>query len=89
MDENDLLDSCSTAPAASLPEGWYWRHYGDGSGGLHSPDGRTAVSYDRQHYANIGWVEYLYGNEWSLFQDGFKEFINFAERLVKTRKGEV
>ena len=89
MDEDDLIDKYSAFPAATLPEGWQWRHYGDGSGSLHAPDGRVAVGYDRRPYANVGWVEYQYYGVWSLFQDDFEKFIGFAERLAAAEKGEV
>ena len=32
--------------AATLPAGWVWTHYEDGSGSLDSPDGRHMFSYD-------------------------------------------
>lgn len=83
MDEDDILDRCSTVPAATLPVGWHWKHYGDGSGSLHDPDGKGVIGYDRQPYANAGWVEYQYYGVWSLFQDGFAEFIVFAENLAR------
>lgn len=35
-------------PASSLPEGWMWRDYDNGSGELQSPSGNTYFSYDLQ-----------------------------------------
>lgn len=83
MNEDDMLDRYSTAPAKTLPEGWEWRHYGDGSGSLRDPGGKAWVSYDRQPYANACWVEYQFCVAWSLFQDSFEKFIGFAENLVR------
>ena len=83
MNEDDMLDRYSTAPAETLPEGWEWRHYGDGSGSLRDPNGKAWISYDRQPYANVCWVEYQFCVAWSLFQDSFEKFIGFAENLVR------
>ena len=83
MNEDDMIDRYSTVPAETLPEGWEWRHYGDGSGSLRDPNGKAWISYDRQPYANVHWVEYQFCVAWSLFQDGFDKFIGFAENLVR------
>ena len=32
--------------AENLPKGWIWKMYGDGSGNLESPDGKTYFDYD-------------------------------------------
>ena len=34
-------------PAQYLPEGWTWREYDDGSGGLDSPQGEKYYSFDQ------------------------------------------
>ena len=83
MTEDDMLDRYTTAPAKTLPKGWEWRHYGDGSGSLRDPNGKAWISYDRQPYANVHWVEYQFCVAWLLFQDGFDKFIGFAENLVR------
>ena len=35
-----------TIPATHLPDGWEWRIYDDGSGGLYSPGGKIVVEVD-------------------------------------------
>ena len=87
MQENDLLEQYSDVPALFLPEGWHWRHYGDGSGVLCSPIGEHVIGYDRLPYFAAGWVEYQHYGTWSLYQDSFVKFISFAESLVTVRKG--
>ena len=81
-------ETVRTVQAETLPKGWKWQHYDDGSGSLQSPDGKSYFSYDRQtgeyknlngHYTNMpGYT----GNPSSV---NFKDFIDFAEDLAREK----
>lgn len=42
--ENEFIPK--RTQAENLPKGWIWKMYGDGSGNLESPDGKTYFDYD-------------------------------------------
>jgi len=82
-------------PAVHLPEGWEWRIYDDGNGGLYSPKNEQVVEVD------FATSEYKREKEWS-FIDGYpyetissgefmenmeKRLNRFIERENKTEKG--
>lgn len=58
-------DKCVITQAQGLPAGWEWHEWDDGSGGLHSPDGKTFMEYDAQTR------EYRYKNDHWCFFDGY------------------
>lgn len=63
-----------------LPEGWEWRHYGDGSGGLSAPDGTSYFQYDlqtREFKLDMKKKEWSYRDDLSL-----REFVLYAEDEV-------
>lgn len=63
-----------------LPEGWEWRHYGDGSGGLSAPDGTTYFQYDlqtREFKLDMKKKDWSYRDDLSL-----REFVLYAEDEV-------
>ncbi|MPT31370.1 MAG: hypothetical protein E2600_06830 [Chryseobacterium sp.] len=75
-------------PASSLPAGWNWFDYDDGSGSLKSPNGNSFYGYDLQTR------EYRlpYGkNEWTSMKVSFdisqslSEFKSFAENDLKEK----
>ena len=76
-DETLWYDNFKIVPAESLPDGWAWTQYGDGSGSLKSPDSKSYFGYDLgthefQHPAQVG-------NNWCFF-DGYPyNCISFAE----------
>ena len=45
-DNDQYCDQLTIVPVPSLPEGWEWRMYDDGSGGLYSPEGKEIIDYD-------------------------------------------
>ena len=64
------MDSFVKAPAASLPDGWEWHCWGDGSGSLQAPDGRSFFRYDCIPYANSGEIEYYADMESGAIEHG-------------------
>lgn len=71
-------------PAETLPEGWSWRMFNDGSGGLMSPGGNDYFSYDRQPYSTSGGIEYKKRNDsqWDVFWGSFDDFKSHAENVI-------
>jgi len=70
----------SIIPAAHLPEGWEWRLYDDGSGGLYSPDNKEVVDVD------FATSEYKHEKGWS-FIDGYPyETISSSEFMKNMEK---
>ena len=72
-------------PAQTLPDGWVWREFDDGSGNLFSPEGIQYFSYD------LATKEYRspVDGHWT-FMDGypyatvsFEEFKKFAEEYIR------
>ena len=85
-DESDYEENRKAA--SSLPAGWNWYDYDDGSGSLRSPNGNSYYSYDLQTQ------EYRlpYGkNEWAGMKDvdetskSLNEFKVFAENDLKEK----
>ena len=85
-EENDD-DYLSIYPVADMPEGWEWHCYGDGSGSLQTPDGKTYVQYD------LSTSEYkdMKGN-WHFF-DGYpyypESLYEFQKRMVDKIRSEL
>lgn len=82
-DEDDFTPTIT--PAASLPDGWFWRDFNDGSGGLQSPDRKTHFDYDLHTcYGYIGGIEYKdrQDGEWDVFFGCLSEFKEFAEEQI-------
>lgn len=70
--------------AKSLPEGWLWHHYEDGSGSLHSPSGQTFFSYDMMPYWPAG-IEYRREDSsgWDIYYgSSMDDFIQMAESTI-------
>lgn len=69
--------------AQTLPTGWVWERYDDGSGHLRSPECQRYFSYDTQPYPHG--IEYrrtdkdLWGPHWG----SFEEFREFAEKDIR------
>ena len=73
-------------PAATLPKGWCWDHYEDGSGGLRSPDGKLSFSYDfATSYAAQGGIEFKQTpyHPWNVFYGTMAEFQAMAEEEIR------
>jgi len=75
-------------PASSLPAGWNWYDYDDGSGSLQSPTGGSYYSYDLQTQE----YQLPFGkNEWTGIKDlsensaSLNEFKVFAENDLKEK----
>lgn len=65
----------------SLPEGWCWHHFIDGSGSLISSLGNSYFSYDRAPYASNEGIEFkkMSDDKWDVFWGTFEEFKTYAE----------
>ncbi len=72
-------------PAASLPEGWNWYDYYDGSGSLQFNDKEFFI-YNIQAFGDT--IEYKREPHasWSFFNGKLKGFKIFAERLIRMTK---
>ena len=79
----ESTDSLRCVPANSLPEGWFWNGWDDGSGCLKSPIGERYFSYDLTTVE--GGVEYKVSStySWNAFFGSFTGFKEFAESYVK------
>jgi len=77
-------DGSIRSPAKLLPDGWHWRRWDDGSGGLYSPDGEWYAEYDMATF------EYRYkGAEWSFLDSNphsaginVSNYIDYIESYV-------
>lgn len=81
-------DSVETrTPATSLPDGWHWVAYSDGSGSLRTPEEKHYISYDMcTSYAHQGGIEYdTSDGSSSVFFGTMQEFKAHAEGLVNKR----
>ena len=67
-------------PAVHLPEGWEWRLYNDGSGGLYSPENEEAVRVD------FATSEYKRGGKWHFIDDYPYETISSGEFMENMEK---
>lgn len=74
-------------PAESLPSGWEWKEWDDGSGHLKSPSGIQYFSYDRAPYANEGGIEYKETSNayWGVFRGSMSDFMEHAESVVNEK----
>lgn len=72
-------------PAHSLPKGWYWTIYNDGSGSLISPKDEWYFTYDKQT-APEG-IEYKESSKdpYDRFYGNFDEYKKYAEDIVKSK----
>ena len=75
-------------PASSLPNGWTWNDYDDGSGSLRSPSGHRYYSYDLQNQE----YTFPYGRrEWTGMRDFYdapkslNEFKSYVENDLKAK----
>lgn len=78
---------CAVTPAQSLPSGWNWNDWDDGSGGLYSPNQEDYFSYDLTPYHSLGGIEYkettgVYEG-WNIFWGSLPEFKRYAEFVVR------
>jgi hypothetical protein len=71
--------------AQTLPEGWTWIDYDDGSGVINSPEGAASFSYDLQTQEYVSpdgnghfWHEYPCGM-------GLLDFKTYAEKYIRER----
>lgn len=75
------LEEGMVIQAKSLPEGWLWHHYEDGSGSLYSPSGQAFFSYDMMPYWPAG-IEYRREDSsgWDIYYgSSMDDFIQMAE----------
>lgn len=84
MKDESENDGCSIFPADTLPGGWTWHCWNDGSGHLESPAGNSLFSYDTNPYANCGEIEYRKDRNsgWTTFEGGLTSFRQFAEEVI-------
>ena len=83
----DREDDPVITPAASLPDGWKWVDYPDGSGSLCSPNGTSFFSYDLAPYSNQGGIECKETKDdaWGVFWGTKGEFKEHAEAVVREK----
>lgn len=86
LDEVDPFELLIVSPAKGLPAGWDWWDYDDGSGSLHSPDGKHHFSYDFAPYYGEGGIEYRENASaaWRVFWGTPDEFRSFCEERIST-----
>lgn len=88
-DEPEICNNCylsKKSQAHTLPEGWIWTDYDDGSGCIDSPGGDSYFSYD------LDTNEYIlpHDNHYSLWVNpdlrmSLKNFKAFAELYIKEK----
>lgn len=82
-------DGLRTEQAASLPDGWRWQFFDDGSGCLRSPADREYFGFDLNTSASkLGCIEYenpeiADTNKWTTFQGTIAAFRAMAEGYAK------
>lgn len=71
-DDNKYQDELTIIPVPSLPEGWEWRMYDDGSGSLYSPEGKQIITYDfsTSEYRDLRYSYDDWRGKWQFF-DGY------------------
>lgn len=72
-------------PVKSLPEGWRWIDYADGSGSLETPEGKSSFGYDLcTSYTQLGGIEYKRTDDakWDVFWGTLEEFKANAESVI-------
>lgn len=84
------MDSKSRkTPAKTLPDGWNWKDWDDGSGGLWGPKKEHYFSYDLFPYYSMGGIEYKESTDvmesWDIFWGNLSEFKKFAETMVRKK----
>ena len=85
---NEFYD-CRFCDAKTLPRGWVWIQYYDGSGHLESPDRKVGFHYDLTTYpGDIEWRK-TKDHAWGVFYGSFDEFKEYAESVVKKDKEEI
>ena len=62
-------DELTIVPASLLPEGWEWRMYDDGSGGLYTPIGKQVITYDfsTSEYRDLRYSYDNWKSKWQFF----------------------
>ena len=87
-DSDEAISPPSVTPAKTLPTGWVWVRYDDGSGHLESPDGKSWFSFDLDTNEYKG----LDGH-WMLMDKSkgniFEEFVKHAEETMSDIINEV
>lgn len=83
-------DTYTLTPASTLPNGWVWRDWDDGSGSLQSSDGTRYFLYDLSPYCASGGIEYLERPgtceiSWGVFYGSLTEFKSWAEPIVQKK----
>ena len=70
--------------ASTLPSGYIWVMWTDGSGYLKHPDGTSSFEYDLNPYYNEGGIEYQKrrGEPWDVFWGKLDEFFKYAEKEI-------
>lgn len=82
-DGNKIYMPTPPPETKTLPEGWEWKDFEDGSGCLKSPDGKRQFSYDMMPYAAEGGIEYQNNvGTWGTFYGSLNEFKAFAEENI-------
>ena len=79
-----MRDGSMTKAALTLPEGWEWREFEDGSGYLTAPSGDWYFSYDRAPYHAESGIEYQIFSctSFHIFYGGLEEFQACAENYI-------
>lgn len=74
-------------PAQTLPEGWHWRKYYDGSGGLEAPYGKMYFLHSVTIDGEIGTFEYTetLDTPWRVFEGAEPDFRRECEAVVSQR----
>ena len=72
----------------SLPAGWYWKEWDDGSGCLIAPDSARYYSYDLAPYSAQGGIEYQKESggpscPYGVFWGSLEEFKEYGENQMK------
>ena len=86
IQEKEPDSSPTRHSAQTLPTGWEWVKYDDGSGHLEGPEGQQFFSYDLSPYASSNGVEFKEtdADRWSVFWNSpDKDFWTHAEERVR------
>ena len=87
-DSDEAISPPSVTPAKTLPTGWVWVRYDDGSGHLESPDGKGWFSFDldTNEYKGLdGCWELMDKSKGAIFE----EFVKHAEGAMSDVINEV
>lgn len=87
MSMSDLSKNMLEIPAESLPNGWVWNCFRDGSGSLKSPDGVNYFEYDLQtrEFEISSLKEYMLESEYKVKQIYPEEIEDVDSMLEKER----